>query len=555
MRRRSSYEAAHDPRQSLQFDDSKLEATDDEDSDYEDQESGVDEPLEWDSEAEVEAKSSGSDAGELGDEDGAADKETYRELWKRAFTINAASQKTPAEEELFESQYVEVPVSRRVLRSKANETPSRGRAKGRDEQFDGYQLRYKSPKHSYKKAEKLYEHVAGPKCEHGGGYSGQVISLEEAGKCLTLQCLMRKNDFWKPEPDDEEFERSSPWFLTGLSDHMPSRDMASPKVYPARHREDNPHAENARWNLDATEYAMPFHPYCFEVYKRASQLYLHKPDIEALGHWWTKEADYDKFHEFPRHPAVNRSSYQSWQHHRGDEFLVANPLFVPGLDEILRSAVRTDLDFDVRGSPFGDKVQSPAGGNDSFAVLPEELRAMLLANLRSKDIANLRLASRSFKHLPMTLWHDLLQREMPWLWEAWSQIPYSGWATLTRAELECKTKALDDEAVELGWYFQVLDEDMPEMREQNADLKAACEVDMAQRAALLRQPVMHPVLEWQRTDWHAVYLQITRQWKQMKGLHNRERIWTDCEEIVGRIEGYRERGEMPSGEMGELALR
>lgn len=556
MRRRSSHEAAYHPEPSRQFDDSKLEPSDDEDSDYEDQDSKVYEPLEWDSDAEVEAASSGVDAHKSGGEDDATEKENYRNSWKRAFTRNAAAKEKPAEEERFESLYVEVPVSGRALRSDNNGTAHHGRARGRVKQFEGYQLRYKSPEDNYRQRQTFYEHIAGPGCKHGGGYSGHAISYEEARTCLTLQCLMRKNEFWKPEPDDEDFERTSSFCLSGLSDHMPSRDMASPTVYPARHREDNPHAENVRWDHgDGAEYAMPFHPYCFEVYKRASQLHLHKPDIEALGEWWTKEADYDKFHRFPRHPAADRGHDQWWRHHRGDEWLVANPLFVPGLDDVLRSAVHLEYDFDVRSSPFAGKVQSPARDNDSFAALPEELRAMLLAHLGSKDIANLRLASRSFKHLPIALWYDLLKREVPWLWEAWSQAPYSGWANLTSAELEKKTKVLEDEAVELEWYFKVLDEDMPEMRDQNTEIKAACEVDLAQRAALLRQPVMHRALEWQRTDWHVLYLQIKRHWKQMKGLQNRERIWTDCEEILRRIEGYRERGEMPSGEKEALALR
>lgn len=557
MRPRSSYEASYLPEQSRLFDDSKLEPSDDEDEDYEDQDSNVDEPLEWDSEAEVEPDSIQPDALECEDQDATAEKEDYRESWKRAFTTNAASQHKPAAEERFESLYVEVPVSNRVLRSDSNGTAGRGRHRGRVEQFEGYKLRYESPKGNYYNRKTFYEHIAGPECEHGGGYNGNVITAEEAGKSLTLQCLMRKNEFWKPEADDEDFERSSSFFFTGLSDHMPSRDMASPQVFPVRHRLDYPNAENVRWaHGDPAQYAMPFHPYCLEVYKRASQLRLHKPDIEALGEWWTKEADYDMFHRFPRHPAVDKASHQSWEHNPGDEFLVANPLFVPGLDDILRSAVRTQSDFDVRGSPFDGKVQSPASNNnDPFAVFPEELRAMLLAYLNSKDIASLRLASRSFKHLPIALWHDLLKREMPWLWEVWSQTPYSGWATTTRSVLEQKSKILNGEAAELDWYFSVLDSDLPEMKTQNAEVRAACEHELAQKTARLRQPAMHPVLEWQRTDWHAVYLGIRRRWKEMRGLQNRERIWMDCEEIVRRIRGYRERGEMEGGNERGLVLR
>ena len=47
---------------------------------------------------------------------------------------------------------------------------------------------------------------------------------------------------------------------------------------------------------------------------------------------------------------------------------------------------------------------------------------MILEKLRSKDIANLRLASGAFQSLPMTLFRKLLLQDMPWMWEV-DEIP------------------------------------------------------------------------------------------------------------------------------------
>ena len=80
-----------------------------------------------------------------------------------------------------------------------------------------------------------FEHVAGPGCEHPHGYSGFEVTAEQMRGCTTLQCLVRKTPDWKSELDDQEFELSSDYFLSGLSDFMPSRDEGRPKFTPARH--------------------------------------------------------------------------------------------------------------------------------------------------------------------------------------------------------------------------------------------------------------------------------------------------------------------------------
>jgi hypothetical protein len=49
-----------------------------------------------------------------------------------------------------------------------------------------------------------------------------------------------------------------------------------------------------------------------------------------------------------------------------------------------------------------------------LSVLPTELKDMVLLHLASKDIGNLRLASRTFRQLPGCLFLSLTQDELPW---------------------------------------------------------------------------------------------------------------------------------------------
>lgn len=79
------------------------------------------------------------------------------------------------------------------------------------------------------------EHLAGPRCEHASGYCGFNISAEEMRGCTTVQCLVVKTSEWTPEPDDQDFELTGKYFLSGLCGQMPSRDIGGPTMTPPRH--------------------------------------------------------------------------------------------------------------------------------------------------------------------------------------------------------------------------------------------------------------------------------------------------------------------------------
>jgi hypothetical protein len=398
------------------------------------------------------------------------------------------------------------------------------------------------------------EHIAGLECNNTYGYSGHEISAAEMRGCQTAQCLVRKPRGYKFDalPDDEEFETTGEFFLSGLSDHMPSRDTDSPCVTPDRHGCGRPHAENCMWDSnEASDYAMPFHPACLEVYKRVSSLTLGKIDINVLTSWWSLEAAYNSFHSFPRDSNVYSCAGQWWVHHRGTEYLVANPLYIPRLSDIFKAAVDTSPEFSPRNGAFNilDPMQERTGV-DSFHRLPVELRTEILDNLSSKDIASLRLASRVFSQLPVSYFQSLLRRECPWLWEAWptgshpEHGSYPKWAYMTGAEIGEITSRHERDIAILDDYCQIVKKDMPECA---SDINAAYEVEFqaiqdAHRIQAEREEGKPFYLPPTKTNYFTLYTLITRHWQQLRGLQNRKRIWKDCEEILRRVDLYKREG-------------
>ena len=81
------------------------------------------------------------------------------------------------------------------------------------------------------------EHLAGPGCISGQGYTGYQISTEEMKGCRAVQCLMMKTETWEAEEDDQDFELQSNYFLTGLGDGSPDESSLE-NITPARHGAD-----------------------------------------------------------------------------------------------------------------------------------------------------------------------------------------------------------------------------------------------------------------------------------------------------------------------------
>lgn len=297
--------------------------------------------------------------------------------------------------------------------------------------------------------------------------------------------------------------------------------------------------------LDPDMYCMPFHPTCLEVYKRASILHLGHVDIAGLASWYRFQSDYDTYDNFPRDAAVSDGHQQWWNHQEGNEWLAANPIFMPGLPIVLDSSMKHDSsslqqhdELNVVEAAIKTSSTIPTTPNpthsDPFALLPTEINHDVLGYLDPKDVANLRLVSRNFLQLPTSLFRQFMRDDMPWLWEVWTDLPYSRWVT-TAKELQDREDEHLQFRKELSRCRQIISEGIPELlidwRDAEPTFESVCSHHLRGIPALNLPP--------DRVDWFRLFSNIRLHWSLLKGLQNRHRIWKDCEEILRRINAAR----------------
>ena len=127
----------------------------------------------------------------------------------------------------------------------------------------------------------------------------------------------------------------------------------------------------------------------------------------------------------PRDRAVILGRKQWWHHEPGFEYLAANPVNIPGLPALLQTSQSRSGDSSEVMSSSEVKRSQPdetsegfrADSADPFRSVPTEVTSMVLDYLSSKDIANLRLATRAFRQIPALQFRRLLLEDMPWMWE------------------------------------------------------------------------------------------------------------------------------------------
>ncbi|KAK2780641.1 hypothetical protein FQN53_001065 [Emmonsiellopsis sp. PD_33] len=390
-----------------------------------------------------------------------------------------------------------------------------------------------------------YEHIAGPGCRKGDCYHPTNISPEEMRDAHTVQCIYPKGKTWQPRADDLDFERESRYHLTGLTTHMPSSGSLLEFV-PPRFDVNIIGAECDFWSQmtkeELQEIGLPFHPACFELYIQASRRVLGIVDIDTLVHIRDKAAIAQE--EFPimYHNDVLAGRGQYWEHNPGDEYLVANPIFIPGFRDILESAISHDESFNIHNSPFKARpqktLQSPS--RDPFLRLPFEIMMDIAGYLGHADIANARLSSRAFDHIPISFWRRLVLEEMPWLYEAWSSDPSPYyWTTAVSRDLHEEEKAKKEFYEDLEIRREVIQTDMPEIYDEwvGNEPKWEWPEHPDRRVKLDMGPMKLPS---DRTNWYKLYGDITKNRSQLKGLRNRERIWDSIMQIVDVVGAARE---------------
>ena len=274
---------------------------------------------------------------------------------------------------------------------------------------------------------------------------------------------------------------------------------------------------------------MPFHPTCFEVFSHASRLRNQRIDLQGLAGWREFESNY--YSSFPHSISVRKAADQQWIHAAGDEWLAANPVVVPLLPSLLRSTIHG------LGEPLDDKSPSI---NDPFTSLPQEICDIILNLLCPTDVASLRLALCA-THLPIAYWRGILQEEMPWLWEVWDDAEPSFWATTSVSAILLAKKRRETAETLLSEQRTIIQEEIPEIYEAWCRDHALRDEDYC----VEKQPYTIQ-LPPDRTNWCRLYYEIKTHWEELKGLQNRQRIWTDVVKILERIQKYRDEGKLPS---------
>ncbi|KOC16485.1 hypothetical protein AFLA70_261g001451 [Aspergillus flavus AF70] len=356
------------------------------------------------------------------------------------------------------------------------------------------------------------EHIAGPGCCSTLGYSGADISLEEMQGCQTGQGLVH-NDSGdeEPSPDDLECEINSDYFLSGLVDCMPFPEVGGAGVSPARHQYDWIEPADPFDDWFEPYMAVPFHPWCFGVYMKLCKLRLGHVEINKLVDYFDNIESYPLQYREEPDPAVQKAADENWVHISGDEWLAANPFYVPKLREILGRAMDTGPSFSPQDGAFEPLISMDKNTSDPFAGLPQEILDMIIDNLSTKDIASLRLVSRKFYQLHVSLWYRLIQEDMPWLWEVWSDEKPYFWATVTEGDIQ---QNKGETRIEFG---------------EEKIMTHTINVD--EHLAKWTMPIPAP----RRTNWFLLYTDVKRHWSKLRGLWNRRRIWNYQQGLIASL--------------------
>jgi hypothetical protein len=394
-----------------------------------------------------------------------------------------------------------------------------------------------------------FPHIAGRDCQAQQGYNGRFVTVEEIRGCTTYQSIVPVNEgkTWVPEPHDHDFENRKfdlgddidydcfiedrQFFLSGLSDRKAGNmRMALPCRHDVRRIGKLPRQFGNR--------LVAFHPTCFDILSRVwEKEFSDSPvNLTTLMQWLSARIHYKE----PYHPDVEKSYKGSdiWHHRRGLEYLATNPLFVPYLGSIFRAAIQDNPAFSTHFGAFTlSKVAMKPYcratiTDDPFDLLPLELGLQILEYLEPNDIANLRFAIRSFSQLPIFFFRKLLLREMPWLWEAWSDKPPFIWATVPFAALRDQRRSVRNVEWACEDYLDVIEEEMPEVLPEwhNAAQRVLADFKDSQQDLVAQfyadaKTTLVTGLPADKTNWYQLYYDIKRHWADLKGLQNRKRIW------------------------------
>lgn len=275
------------------------------------------------------------------------------------------------------------------------------------------------------------------------------------------------------------------------------------------------------------------HPYCFETFKKVSLEMYDRVDIDGLRELWRQRPTYAIPSSTDR-SLVNQQFYECVP---GTEYLVAYPLQVPGIEDLIKKCeVAENENHDV----VFQATNTEAASYDPFAALSPELKQILMLQLPYRAVANLRLASHSFRQLPQAYFRHLITTEMPWFWEIESLRPkqvdwHKLWCGLSAADGgsqadEQERKWLDYVERPHSGTWDWLVGEMSEDERMRYDVQPrSCNGE-----AYLHSKDMERKLAPLRKERFMAGRQCPKS-TEVKGLRNRRRIYGDVQYVLHRI--------------------
>ena len=244
-----------------------------------------------------------------------------------------------------------------------------------------------------------------------------------------------------------------------------------------------------------------------------------------------------RFDGFPQPSDLGIVLQDEYECHPGTEYLAADPMNIPGLDELIKAG--------TEGRVSDIAIHLPRESSQSqnvFSTLPIELRRLLAESLPRKSLANLRIASATFTELPQSYFHHLVKTEMPWVWEI-EDLPanevnwYGLWCKLSAAD----GGSYEDEKKRV-W-----------ARRQLRQLIDRVEADLERQGVDRESSEWHKLskegTEKAKEEVMKVFRVLNRQgvWPdkratELRGLRNRRRIYCDIETTLTRIQHLQARG-------------
>ncbi|PQE07219.1 F-box-like domain-containing protein [Rutstroemia sp. NJR-2017a BVV2] len=329
------------------------------------------------------------------------------------------------------------------------------------------------------------EHIAGPGCVYTGGYSGYRITPEDMKNMRLTRYIIPKPKNTVDEEDAPDYEKCSDYFISDQSittqDHFTAGRL--PRV---RYGVGHFFPQNNEVVAAGVEMAVPVHDACWKMFEHISKSRFGNVDLQGfMALWW---------------------------------YLAANPYEIPGFALIMQEEYHECASENALAK-YNQSISQQAkerpepkywvNCTDPFMKLSAELKTMLLMELDSKSIRNLRLVSRAFRQLPQHVYKHLILKELPWFWEIDEIQPQK------------------QEHIR-NTYIRMYGEDLSKLGD-------TFEARYKQRVKDTIERKRSP----ETLDWRNVYQTLKMLERGRLGVKNRVRIWGLLEDIVGRIERLR----------------